>query len=229
MDFIAPPDLRFTLPQLRRFITEGVRDFLLDGGSTGEAEQSRELMKAFLGYMESKIVKLGEQEKGKLTTIDNAPVPTSPSFGSFGNTIDTAPVPRSTSFGFGNTIDTAPVPTSPSFGSFGNTIDTAPVPRSTSFGFGKVNLKRTSITPLRKNRIMIMPMQASTALSVLNSPEALQCVKFYNEDLDTENKMVLQMNNFVQEYTEEEEAMITSGLGLISSLKMKGAILFKGE
>ena len=194
MDFIAPPDLRFTLPQLRRFITEGVRDFLLDGGSTGEAEQSRELMKAFLGYMESKIVKLGEQEKGKLTTIDNAPVPTSPSFGSFGNTIDTAPVPR-----------------------------------STSFGFGKVNLKRTSITPLRKNRIMIMPMQASTALSVLNSPEALQCVKFYNEDLDTENKMVLQMNNFVQEYTEEEEAMITSGLGLISSLKMKVAILFKGE
>ena len=176
MDFIAPPDLRFTLPQLRRFVTEGVKDFLLDGGSTGEAEQSRELMKAFLGYMESKIVKLGEQEKEKLTTIDTAPVPTSP-----------------------------------------------------SFGFGKVNLNRTSITQLRKNRIMPLHSQASTALSILNSPEASQFMKFYNEDLDTENKMVLQMDNFVQEYMEEEETMITSGLELISSLKMKGAILFKGE
>ncbi|GMH96198.1 hypothetical protein TrST_g13192 [Triparma strigata] len=72
-----------------------------------------------------------------------------------------------------------------------------------------------------------MMSQKSTALSILSSPEAILYRKNYIKDLDFENEKVLQMDNVVQRYTDEEDAMITSGLGLIDGMEMKGAIAFR--
>eukprot|EP00519_Triparma_laevis_P003739 CAMPEP_0182519596 /NCGR_PEP_ID=MMETSP1321-20130603/45181_1 /TAXON_ID=91990 /ORGANISM="Bolidomonas sp., Strain RCC1657" /LENGTH=426 /DNA_ID=CAMNT_0024727579 /DNA_START=233 /DNA_END=1508 /DNA_ORIENTATION=- len=78
-----------------------------------------------------------------------------------------------------------------------------------------------------KNRIVPMEGQLSTALSVLSSPDATMYRKNYNKDLEIESEMVRQMNNELQMYTDEEDEMITSALGLNSGLKMKGAIPFQ--
>ena len=72
-----------------------------------------------------------------------------------------------------------------------------------------------------------MISQKSTALSILTSTEANQYTKNYNLDLDFENEKVLQMDNVVQRYTEEEDAMITAGLGFIAGMEMKGAMAFR--
>jgi hypothetical protein len=82
---------------------------------------------------------------------------------------------------------------------------------------------------IRIRRIQIAPMmsQTSTALSIFSSPKANQHIENLNKDLDFENEKVLQMDNVVQKYTDEEDAMITSGLGLIAGMEMKGAISFR--
>ena len=80
---------------------------------------------------------------------------------------------------------------------------------------------------MKTNKIAPLLSQKSTALSILTSTEANQYTKNYNLDLDFENEKVLQMDNVVQRYTEEEDAMITSGLGLIAGMEMKGAITFR--
>ncbi|GMH50151.1 hypothetical protein TL16_g00704 [Triparma laevis f. inornata] len=59
------------------------------------------------------------------------------------------------------------------------------------------------------------------------SPEATSFVNTYNTDLDTENKKILQMENVVHSYSDNEDVMITSALGLLAGMKMKGAIPFK--
>ena len=92
---------------------------------------------------------------------------------------------------------------------------------------GKIKSTRTTITRLKTNKIAPMMSQTSTALSIFSSPEANQYTKNYNTDLDFENEKVLQMDNVVQRYTDEEDAMITSGLGLIAGMEMKGAIAFR--
>ncbi|GMI07358.1 hypothetical protein TrVE_jg10068 [Triparma verrucosa] len=76
------------------------------------------------------------------------------------------------------------------------------------------------------NKVAPMMSQTSTALSIFSSPEATQYIENLNKDLDFENEKVLQMDNVIQRYTEEEDAMITSGLGLIAGMEMKGAIAF---
>ncbi|GMH71838.1 hypothetical protein TL16_g05760 [Triparma laevis f. inornata] len=58
-------------------------------------------------------------------------------------------------------------------------------------------------------------------------PETTLYASNYNKDVEIESEMVRQMDNVVQEYTFEEDEMITSALGLNSGLKMKGAIPFK--
>mmetsp|Transcript_14557 Transcript_14557/g.26904 ORF Transcript_14557/g.26904 Transcript_14557/m.26904 type:complete len:255 (-) Transcript_14557:468-1232(-) len=92
---------------------------------------------------------------------------------------------------------------------------------------GKIKSTRTSIARLKTNKVAPMPSQTSTALAVFSSPEANQYIENLNKDLDFENEKVLQMDNVVQQYTEEEDAMITSGLGLIAGMEMKGAIAFR--
>ncbi|GMI02694.1 hypothetical protein TrVE_jg6932 [Triparma verrucosa] len=77
------------------------------------------------------------------------------------------------------------------------------------------------------NKIVPMGSQLSTALSVLSSPDATTYNRDYNKDLDIESKIVRQMDNVPQMYTDEEDEMITSALGLNSGLKMKGAIPFQ--
>ena len=82
---------------------------------------------------------------------------------------------------------------------------------------------------MSKNKIMPMESQSSTALSILSSPEATKYVENHNKDLETESEIVRQMDNVVQHYTETEDEMISSGIGLLDGMKMKGAIPFKGE
>lgn len=79
-------------------------------------------------------------------------------------------------------------------------------------------------------RIKIAPMISETLSSIaafLNCPEAHLFTGNFNKDLDTESKTVLQMNNVIQEYTNEEDDMLTISLGLIAGMNMKGAIPFK--
>ena len=78
-----------------------------------------------------------------------------------------------------------------------------------------------------KSRIIPMESQSSTALSVLSSPDAIKHTEAYNKDIEIESEMVRQMDNEIQIYTDEEDEMITSALGLNSGLKMKGAIPFQ--
>ncbi|GMH64698.1 hypothetical protein TrST_g10111 [Triparma strigata] len=80
---------------------------------------------------------------------------------------------------------------------------------------------------MSKNKIMPMESQSSTALSVLSSPEATKYTEAYNKDLETESEIVRQMDNVVQHYTETEDEMILSGIGLLDGMKMKGAIPYK--
>ncbi|GMI11299.1 hypothetical protein TrVE_jg2985 [Triparma verrucosa] len=79
------------------------------------------------------------------------------------------------------------------------------------------------------SKIKILPMesQSSTALGILSSPDAVKFTKAYNKDLEIESDMVLQMDNELQIYTDEEDEMINSALGLNSGLNMKGAIPFQ--
>ncbi|GMH86654.1 hypothetical protein TrST_g13924 [Triparma strigata] len=80
---------------------------------------------------------------------------------------------------------------------------------------------------MSKNKIMPMESQSSTTLSILSSPEATKYVENHNKDLETESELVRQMDNVVQHYTEKEDEMISSGIGLLDGMKMKGAITYK--
>ena len=80
---------------------------------------------------------------------------------------------------------------------------------------------------MKSGKVAPVMSQTSTALSIFSSPEANQHIKNLNKDIDFENEKVLQMDNVVQRYTDEEDAMITSGLGLIAGIEMKGAIAFR--
>ena len=80
---------------------------------------------------------------------------------------------------------------------------------------------------MRKMKIVPLNDEKSTALGCLNSPEAMKFITEYNLDVDFENEKVLQMDNVVQGYMDEEDAMITSGLGLLAGMRMKGAIFFR--
>ena len=91
---------------------------------------------------------------------------------------------------------------------------------------GRIKFKRTTTIRIKNNKISPMMSQTSTALSV-TSPEANQYIENNNKDLDFENDRALQMDNVVQRYTDKEDAMITSGLGLISGMEMKGAIALR--
>ncbi|GMH68152.1 hypothetical protein TL16_g04862 [Triparma laevis f. inornata] len=80
---------------------------------------------------------------------------------------------------------------------------------------------------MRSNKIMPMESQKSTALSVLSSPEAKLYIDNRNTDLNFKNEKVLQMDNIIQHYTDKEDEMISSGIGLLRGMEMKGAIPFK--
>ncbi|GMH78487.1 hypothetical protein TrST_g4778 [Triparma strigata] len=93
---------------------------------------------------------------------------------------------------------------------------------------GKVKSTPPRVTLMTsKNKIMPMENQLSTALNVLSSPDATMYGKNYNKDLEIESEIVRQMNNEMQMYTDEEDNMINSAIGLNSGLKMKGAIPFR--
>ena len=92
---------------------------------------------------------------------------------------------------------------------------------------GRILSNRAPTIRIRRTQIAPITSQMSTSLSILSSPEAILYRKNYNKDLDFENEKVLQMDNVVQRYTDEEDAMITSGLGLIAGMEMKGAIAFR--
>ncbi|GMH51051.1 hypothetical protein TrST_g8578 [Triparma strigata] len=93
---------------------------------------------------------------------------------------------------------------------------------------GKVLTKRSTISNMLSNKIVpFNPDEKQAALAVFNSPEAVLHVKNFNKDVDVENEIVLQMDNVPQLYTEAEDEIITSGLGLLDGMKMKGAIPFK--
>ena len=76
---------------------------------------------------------------------------------------------------------------------------------------------------MSKNKIV--PMKTS----ILSSPVATKYVEDHNKDLEIESELVRQMDNVVQHYTEKEDEMISSGIGLLDGMKMKGAIPYKGE
>lgn len=77
-----------------------------------------------------------------------------------------------------------------------------------------------------------MELGASTSLthghtSILTSPATSQFIENYNKDVDFENEQVLQMDNVVQIYSDEEDEMIIFALGLASGVSLKGAVPFR--
>ena len=96
------------------------------------------------------------------------------------------------------------------------------------FSIGKVKSTPTRYTLITsKHRIVPVERQSLMAPSILSSPEAIMYTKNHNKDLEIESEMVRQMNNELQIYTDEEDEMINSAIGLNSGLKMKGAIPFQ--
>lgn len=65
------------------------------------------------------------------------------------------------------------------------------------------------------------------SVSVLATPEVNLYYENYNKDLEFENEKVHQMDNIQQRDSNEEDDMITSALGLLGGMEMKGAIPFK--
>lgn len=95
---------------------------------------------------------------------------------------------------------------------------------------GKTKTSRTSFSAMMSSsKIAPLTDEKSTSLSCLSTPDATSFVKNYNADLEYENKKVQQMDNELKKYTVDEDASISSALGLIAGMKMEGAIPFKGE
>ncbi|GMI06970.1 hypothetical protein TrLO_g13193 [Triparma laevis f. longispina] len=67
----------------------------------------------------------------------------------------------------------------------------------------------------------------TTALSILTAPEAMSHVERYNEDVHYENAKARQIDTVVQKHTPAEDEMITSAVGLLAGIEMKGAIQFQ--
>ncbi|GMH92472.1 hypothetical protein TrST_g1906 [Triparma strigata] len=111
-----------------------------------------------------------------------------------------------------------------------NYTTTSITPAQQKKGFSSVGriLSQSSQSSLIAS-MKIVPLQDEkvTAVSCLNSPAAEAFIKNYNKDLEVENEKVIQMDSCLQEYSEEEDSAITSGLGLLAGLKMKGAIPFR--
>ncbi|GMH83489.1 hypothetical protein TL16_g09612 [Triparma laevis f. inornata] len=85
----------------------------------------------------------------------------------------------------------------------------------------------TRATLLESAKIVPFDSSPSTALSFLDSPEAVVYKENYNRDVEYENETILQMDNISQGYDEKEEEIIAAGIGIIEGLKMKGAIPFQ--
>ena len=92
---------------------------------------------------------------------------------------------------------------------------------------GQVLSSSRSNVTIRTMKIVPILDEKLTACSILNSPIANSFMHLYNKDRQLENDVAFKMDNEVQLYTPSEDDMITSGLGLMTGLKMKGAIPFK--
>ncbi|GMH84238.1 hypothetical protein TL16_g09862 [Triparma laevis f. inornata] len=92
---------------------------------------------------------------------------------------------------------------------------------------GKVLPKPSRITFLNSSKIVPMQGAASTISTFLNSSKALTFFENYNKDIDFENEKIMLMDNIVQSYSDSDDVMITSALGLNAGMSMKGAIPFK--
>ncbi|GMH48474.1 hypothetical protein TL16_g00297 [Triparma laevis f. inornata] len=85
----------------------------------------------------------------------------------------------------------------------------------------------SSATLLRAMKVVPIQDEKSTALSILNAPKASTFITSYKQDLDTENATTIAMDNIVQLYSKTDDDMIMSSLGLLTGMKIKGAIPFK--
>lgn len=92
---------------------------------------------------------------------------------------------------------------------------------------GKIRSTPSRPTLLRAMKVVPIQDEKSTALSILNAPKASTLITSYNQDLDTENATTIAMDNIVQLYSKTDDDMIMSSLGLLTGMKMKGAIPFK--
>ena len=108
----------------------------------------------------------------------------------------------------------------------------APLIASEYSSIGKTLKSARRISKLMSNKIVPQRTEqsaTSAALMFLNSPDSEQHVNKYNEDVEFENKQMVQMDSVPQQYTEEEDNMISSAIGLMEGMKIKGAIPFRGE
>ncbi|GMH90820.1 hypothetical protein TrST_g3882 [Triparma strigata] len=93
---------------------------------------------------------------------------------------------------------------------------------------GKILSSKSSVARKKNNTIVpLIENLASTAFSVLNSPNAMMYMENKRRDNEFEEKKIDLMDNKIQSYTHEEDEMFTLAQGLLSSIKMKGAIQFK--
>ena len=102
-------------------------------------------------------------------------------------------------------------------------------PISKFSSIGRVRTRLARISQLCSIKIVPTCDEKSTALSILSSPDAKCYIDGFNEDLAFENEKVLLMEKVAQHYAPVEDDMVTSALGLVSGMKMKGAIPFKSE
>ena len=105
----------------------------------------------------------------------------------------------------------------------------APLIASEYSSIGKTLKSARRISKLMSNKIVPQQSATSAALMFLNSPDSELHVNKYNEDVEFENKQIVQMDSVPQQYTEEEDNMISSAIGLMEGMKIKGAIPFRGE
>ena len=79
----------------------------------------------------------------------------------------------------------------------------------------------------RINKIVPHIVPKSAEVKFLESPESMMYVTRFNADVIYENKIVLQIDNVVQLYTEDEDEIVASAIGLLAGLNMKGAIPYR--
>ncbi|GMH51841.1 hypothetical protein TrLO_g2011 [Triparma laevis f. longispina] len=220
MDLTAVPTLTISLPKLRTILTVQAQKFLLKS-AIGESMYAKSLLTGYLNHIcddEDVVATLfGSPDSQKKSipavTVVQPGNHTKINLYSDGASTLTAPPSTATTH-----MENLPV-NAPATGGIPRILSGYSSVRALSAASRKTFMQSLKIVPLTDNK--------STALAVLNSPEATEHINNFNHDLKFENEKVLHMNNTLQKYIPAEDEMISSGLGLIAAAKLKGAIPFR--
>ena len=176
--------------------------------ANADTEVAIRVLQGYLGYIKSSLEEeedLSDDEDSKKKT---SPVP-NPAYVSSSEPMSSASVSTIRDPG----IALLPALSASPYTSIGRTLSASPSHRLSALE--------------RSNKIVPHVVPKSAEVKFLESPESMMYVKRFNADVTYENKIVLQIDNVVQLYTEDEDEIVASAIRLLAGLNMKGAIPYR--